>query len=140
MSQNAKPEGKVEELPFPSGTLITPDVAPVGEIMEIQPLEIVTISKRRKVLEFGQNLVGWLGIEKDIPGEKRNGTIDQAYRGGGPRRTWNSAVKNRESPNDSPVRWKDKRLRTQVHTLWFQVGWLVSSQEFFKAHEIFKTR
>lgn len=64
-----KKQGMAEVLPFPSAELIAPDVAPVRRIMEVKPKEIITTPKGKKVLDFGQNLVGWLRIEKDIEGE-----------------------------------------------------------------------
>lgn len=61
--------GQAEELPFPSAELIAPDVAPVRRIMEIKPIEVITTPAGKKVLDFGQNVVGWLRIEKDLPGD-----------------------------------------------------------------------
>lgn len=70
-SQASEPESRngVEELSFPSAELVSPDVAPVERIMEIKPVKIITTPKGKKVLDFGQNLVGWLRIEIDIPGK-----------------------------------------------------------------------
>lgn len=62
--------GKAETLPFPEAELSSPDVAPVRRILEIKPQEIITTPKGKKVLDFGQNLVGWLRIEKDIAGKE----------------------------------------------------------------------
>lgn len=69
---SAKPNGKgnVEELPFPNAELIASDVAPVRRIMEIKPKDIIITPKGKKVLDFGQNFVGWLRCEKNIPGKK----------------------------------------------------------------------
>jgi alpha-L-rhamnosidase len=36
--------------------------------MEVKPQNIITTPSGKKVLDFGQNLVGWLRIERDIPG------------------------------------------------------------------------
>jgi alpha-L-rhamnosidase len=69
-STSAKARGKVEELPFPSAQLVSPDVAPVRRILEIKPTKIIITATGKKVLDFGQNLVGWLRIEKDIPGKE----------------------------------------------------------------------
>jgi alpha-L-rhamnosidase len=69
-SHSTKAKGKAEELQFPAAELISPDVAPVRRIMEIKPTKIITTPKGKKVLDFGQNLVGWLRIEKDIPGKE----------------------------------------------------------------------
>lgn len=70
ISPSAKSKGRAQELPFPSAELISPDVAPVKRIMEIKPTKIITTPKGKKVLDFGQNLVGWLRIETDIPGKE----------------------------------------------------------------------
>lgn len=69
LSTTATALGPAEELPFPKAELIAPDVAPVRRIMEIKPREIITTPSGKKVLDFGQNLVGWLRIETDIPGQ-----------------------------------------------------------------------
>ncbi|KAL7956302.1 bacterial alpha-L-rhamnosidase domain-containing protein [Trichoderma compactum] len=60
--------GSAEELPFPSAELIAPDVAPVKRIMEICAEKIITTPSGKTILDFGQNLVGWLRINVDIPG------------------------------------------------------------------------
>lgn len=62
--------GRVEVVGFPSAELIAPDVAPVRRIMEIEPIELITTPKGKKVLDFGQNLVGWLKVLVDIKGER----------------------------------------------------------------------
>lgn len=69
-SHSAKAKGRAEELSFPSAKLISPDVAPVRRIMEIKPMRIITTPRGKKVLDFGQNLVGWLRSENNIPGKK----------------------------------------------------------------------
>ncbi|KAL2676511.1 hypothetical protein Neosp_010271 [[Neocosmospora] mangrovei] len=69
LAAKAHAKGSVEELPFPKAELIAPDVAPVTRIMELKPKEIITTPKGKKVLDFGQNFVGWLRVEKDIPGK-----------------------------------------------------------------------
>lgn len=67
-TSSATSNGKVEDVGFPSAKLIGPDIAPVKRIMEIEPKELITTPKGKKVLDFGQNLVGWLKILVDIPG------------------------------------------------------------------------
>ncbi|KAI9157948.1 alfa-L-rhamnosidase [Paramyrothecium foliicola] len=62
--------GTVTVLSFPTAELVAPDVAPVRRIMEVKAREIITTPKGKKVLDFGQNLVGWLRIDTDIPGNK----------------------------------------------------------------------
>ncbi len=61
-------QGYVETLPFPTASLIAPDVAPVRRVLEIRPQRIITTPSGHKVLDFGQNLAGWLRIETDIRG------------------------------------------------------------------------
>ena len=68
VSTSAAGLGLSEELPFPKAELIAPDVAPVRRIMEVKAHNIITTPSGKKVLDFGQNLVGWLRIETDIPG------------------------------------------------------------------------
>ncbi|KAM5353515.1 hypothetical protein ACJ41O_000165 [Fusarium nematophilum] len=60
--------GPVDVLPFPRAELVAPDVAPVTRVMELKPKEIITTPTGKKVLDFGQNFVGWLRFEKDVPG------------------------------------------------------------------------
>lgn len=38
--------------------------------MEIEPKELINTPNGKKVLELGQNLVGWLKVLVDIPGER----------------------------------------------------------------------
>lgn len=73
-ASSATPNGLVEDVGFPSAKLIAPDAAPVKRIMEIEPKEIITTPNGKKVLDFGQNLVGWLKVLVDIPG-KRGDTV-----------------------------------------------------------------
>ncbi|KAL1959386.1 hypothetical protein VTO42DRAFT_2189 [Malbranchea cinnamomea] len=63
-------QGKAQVLPFPTAELISPDVAPVRRLMEVKPIQLITTPSGKTVLDFGQNLVGWLRIEKDLPGKK----------------------------------------------------------------------
>ncbi|KAF4944762.1 hypothetical protein FSARC_14589 [Fusarium sarcochroum] len=63
-------KGLVEELPFPSAELVAPDLPPVTRIMELKPKEIITTPGGKKVLDFGQNFVGWLRFERDVPGNQ----------------------------------------------------------------------
>lgn len=66
---SATPNELVEDVGFPSAELIAPDAAPVRRVMEIEPIGLITTLKGKKVLDFGQNLVGWLKILVDIPGK-----------------------------------------------------------------------
>ncbi|KAH6894645.1 bacterial alpha-L-rhamnosidase-domain-containing protein [Thelonectria olida] len=61
--------GPVEVLPQLVAELIAPELAPIRCIMELKPKEIITTPKGKKVLDFGQNFVGFLRVEKDIPGK-----------------------------------------------------------------------
>lgn len=67
-----EPSGKLyptaEVLPFPGAALIAPEAPPVRRILELQPQRIITTSSGKKVLDFGQNLAGWLRVNIDIPG------------------------------------------------------------------------
>ncbi|KAI8714029.1 Alpha-L-rhamnosidase [Fusarium sp. LHS14.1] len=69
LASKAQAKGSVEELPFPKAELIAPDVAPVTRVVELKPKEIITTPKGKKILDFGQNFVGWLRVEKDISGK-----------------------------------------------------------------------
>ena len=62
-------KGAAEELSFPGAELIAPEVAPVRRIMDVKPKKIMTTPSGKKVLDFGQNFVGWLRVEKDLPGK-----------------------------------------------------------------------
>ncbi|ODN77292.1 alpha-L-rhamnosidase [Cryptococcus wingfieldii CBS 7118] len=59
----------IEILPFPTASLLSPDAPPVRRVQEINPIEIITTPSGKHVLDFGQNLVGWLRIERDFEGE-----------------------------------------------------------------------
>ncbi|KAH7381063.1 bacterial alpha-L-rhamnosidase-domain-containing protein, partial [Cadophora sp. MPI-SDFR-AT-0126] len=61
---------RAQELPFPTATLISPDMAPVKRVIEIKPVQLITTLSGKQVLDFGQNLVGWLRIERDFEGRK----------------------------------------------------------------------
>lgn len=69
ISTSAEKMGQAEGLPFPKAQLIAPDAAPVRRVMEVEPKEIITTPSGKKVLDFGQNLVGWLRINVNIPGD-----------------------------------------------------------------------
>ncbi|KAF1955373.1 hypothetical protein CC80DRAFT_564968 [Byssothecium circinans] len=67
---SAKPIGKVEEVGFPEAGLIAPDVCPVRRVMGLSAKELIITPSGKKILDFGQNLVDWLKILVDIPGNK----------------------------------------------------------------------
>lgn len=59
-------KGAAEEIIFPAAALIAPEAPPARRIMGIKAVEVITTPSGKKVLDFGQNLVGWLRIEKQI--------------------------------------------------------------------------
>jgi alpha-L-rhamnosidase len=52
----------VRAIPGPLGALVSPDGPPVRRIEERRPLEITHTPSGRVLLDFGQNLVGWLRV------------------------------------------------------------------------------
>lgn len=60
----------VEILPFPEATLLASDAPPVRRVKEIKANEIITTPSGKTVVDFGQNLVGWLRIDKDLDGDE----------------------------------------------------------------------
>lgn len=64
--ENGKANGKVEVLEFPSGKLIASDAPPVRRVLELAVKEVITTKSGKKVLDFGQSLVGWVRIHKSI--------------------------------------------------------------------------
>ncbi|KAM0325872.1 hypothetical protein ACHAQA_007175 [Verticillium albo-atrum] len=67
--QSNSGKGQATELPYPSAELSTSEAAPVRRVMEIKPQTLITTPSGKKVLDFGQNLVGWIRIESDIHGD-----------------------------------------------------------------------
>lgn len=57
----------VKELPALSGRLTAPDGAPMRKLLEIEPQSISTTQSGKTVIDFGQNLVGWLNINVSGP-------------------------------------------------------------------------
>jgi alpha-L-rhamnosidase len=66
--KNPKAEGKVEALDFPKGALQISDAPPVRRVQEIKAVETIMTKSGKMVLDFGQNMVGWLRIDKQIRG------------------------------------------------------------------------
>jgi alpha-L-rhamnosidase len=58
----------VEVLPFPNTQLISPDAPPVRRIEYVTAKDVITTPSGKVVLDFGQNLVGWLKINRNIEG------------------------------------------------------------------------
>jgi alpha-L-rhamnosidase len=56
----------VEVLGKPKGKLVARDAPPVRRLLEVKPKEVITTKSGKKVLDFGQNLVGWVRIDKDF--------------------------------------------------------------------------
>ncbi|KAF2681410.1 glycoside hydrolase family 78 protein [Lentithecium fluviatile CBS 122367] len=52
----------VKELPALKGALVPADGPPIRRLEEIKPKEILTSKSGKTVLDFGQNLVGWLRL------------------------------------------------------------------------------
>jgi alpha-L-rhamnosidase len=67
--KDPKAEGKVDILDFPKGQLQISDAPPVRRIQEIKAIETITTQSGKMVLDFGQNMVGWLRIDEDIKGQ-----------------------------------------------------------------------
>lgn len=57
----------VKELPALAGRLTSPDGAPMRKLLEIEPQSISTTQSGKTVVDFGQNLVGWLSINVSGP-------------------------------------------------------------------------
>ena len=63
-------KNSVEVLTMPKVQLLSSDSPPVRRIMEVKPRSIITTPSGKKVLDFGQNLVGWLRVERDLEGDE----------------------------------------------------------------------
>ncbi|OCF35835.1 alpha-L-rhamnosidase [Kwoniella heveanensis BCC8398] len=61
---------KVDILPFPKAELVSTDAPPVRRVKEVKPVEVITTPSGKKVLDFGQNLVGWVRIDKELQGKE----------------------------------------------------------------------
>ncbi|BCS17263.1 glycoside hydrolase family 78 protein [Aspergillus puulaauensis] len=59
---SSNPWGPVQELPFPSATLVSPDAPPVRITEEIKPVSVQRTPSGKTILDFGQNLVGRLRV------------------------------------------------------------------------------
>lgn len=53
---------KVKTLPLPSSELVAPDGPPVRKIEEIKAVSILSTPSGKTVVDFGQNLVGWVRL------------------------------------------------------------------------------
>lgn len=52
----------VNELPAVKGELVSADGPPVRKLKEVQPVSITTSPSGKTIVDFGQNLVGWLRL------------------------------------------------------------------------------
>lgn len=59
----------VEELEFPKAKLIAPEGPPVRQIEVVQAKELIKTPSAKYVVDFGQNLVGWLQVKVSGPKE-----------------------------------------------------------------------
>jgi alpha-L-rhamnosidase len=57
----------VKELPNLKGKLVPADGAPIRRVEEIKPKDISSSESGKTVIDFGQNLVGWLKLTVDGP-------------------------------------------------------------------------
>lgn len=60
---------RVEVLESPSAELISSESPPVRRIQEIVPIEIITTPSGNFILDLGQNMVGWMKINRQPPGD-----------------------------------------------------------------------
>jgi alpha-L-rhamnosidase len=70
-----KPSGKwsaVNVIDFPKGALISPQAPPMRRTQELPAVEIITTPAGKTVVDFGQNLVGWMRWNKQVDG---SGTV-----------------------------------------------------------------
>ncbi|KAG8161216.1 hypothetical protein KVR01_009480 [Diaporthe batatas] len=58
---------QVKELPAIQGRLTSPDGPPMRKLIELEPQSISTTESGKTVVDFGQNLVGWLNITVSGP-------------------------------------------------------------------------
>ena len=58
--------GSADILPFPRAQLVSSEAPPVRRIMEMKPIELITTPTGKRILDFGQNLVGHVRIESDL--------------------------------------------------------------------------
>ncbi|KAF2112991.1 alfa-L-rhamnosidase [Lophiotrema nucula] len=58
----------VKELPAPKGSLVPADGSPIKRREERKPEKVFLSDSGKTVVDFGQNLVGWLRVKVDGPG------------------------------------------------------------------------
>lgn len=74
-TSKTKAQGFAEEVGWPKGRLVAPELPPIKRLMELKAQNIISTPSGKKILDFGQNFVGWLRIEKDIPCNPENTLI-----------------------------------------------------------------
>ena len=55
-------------LPFPTAVLTLADEPPVRRVQEIKAVDLIVSPSGRQILDFGENIVGWVRLEKDFEG------------------------------------------------------------------------
>lgn len=65
----------VRDVGFPRGKLIAAECPPVRVTQSIRPKEIITTPSGKTILDFGQNLVGWLKVENHPSGLNEGDSI-----------------------------------------------------------------
>lgn len=59
--------GAVEILDWPAEALVAPTAEPIRRIEELTPVEILTTASGRTVVDFGQNISGWVRLHVQGP-------------------------------------------------------------------------
>ncbi|OAG12352.1 uncharacterized protein CC84DRAFT_1134936 [Paraphaeosphaeria sporulosa] len=57
----------VKQLPMPAGSLVPSDGAPIKRVEQVTPVSILKSKSGKTVIDFGQNLVGWLKVTVSGP-------------------------------------------------------------------------
>lgn len=61
----------VEEINYDFGKLVSQENEPVRKIQEIEPVEFIVTPRGETVVDFGQNMVGWVNLKiQGKPGQK----------------------------------------------------------------------
>lgn len=66
-----------EILPFPKVKLISPESPPVRQVLEVSVKHVINTPSGQTVLDFGQNLVGWVRM-RSLPGSGGNLVLSHA--------------------------------------------------------------
>lgn len=57
----------VKQLPMPAGSLVPSDGAPIKRVEQVEPMSVFKSRSGKTVIDFGQNLVGWLRVTVSGP-------------------------------------------------------------------------